>query len=128
MSSKSIKSGNRTEVKTAYAMSHSGPLPPAEQFFKYDQALPGAAERILRMAEKELAHRHESETKLIDESVKADKRGQYFAYSITLISLGMFCYFAYNGLLVPSIFPGIVTIASVVVAFIGQVRGSRQQN
>ena len=125
--SRKLMKPDKAGVSASYAMALSGPLPPAEQFLKYDQALPGAAERILKMAEKELAHRHESETKIINGSIKADTRGQYFAYSITLISLGTFCYFAYSGLFVPSIFPGIVMVASIVVAFIGQIRGSRQQ-
>jgi uncharacterized membrane protein len=32
--------------------SYQGPLPPASQFEKYEKALPGASDRILRMAEK----------------------------------------------------------------------------
>ena len=35
-----------------------GPLPHPEHFAHYDETLPGAAERILRMAEKEQDHRH----------------------------------------------------------------------
>ena len=35
----------------------SGPLPPPEDFAAYDHALPGSADRILRMAESDLASR-----------------------------------------------------------------------
>ncbi|WP_339529351.1 DUF2335 domain-containing protein [Pseudomonas mucidolens] len=37
---------------------HRGPLPPPRQLFEYEQCLPGAAERIVAMAEKEQNHRH----------------------------------------------------------------------
>ena len=37
----------------AYQAYFSGPLPPPSMFTKYDQALPGAADRILQMAETE---------------------------------------------------------------------------
>lgn len=33
--------------------SYQGPLPPASQFAMYEEAVPGAGERILQMAEKE---------------------------------------------------------------------------
>jgi len=40
-------------VQTAFA----GPLPPASELARYEQVLPGAAERILRMAEQERTDR-----------------------------------------------------------------------
>src|SRR6202034_4192812 len=39
------------------AQSHIGPLPPSREFAGYEQALPGAADRVLRMAESEQEHR-----------------------------------------------------------------------
>jgi uncharacterized membrane protein len=41
----------------AYQAYYSGPLPPPTMFAKYDGVLPGAADRILAMAEKEQAIR-----------------------------------------------------------------------
>lgn len=38
-------------------MEFSGPLPPPQILGQYDEVLPGAAERILRMAEKQQDHR-----------------------------------------------------------------------
>lgn len=40
-----------------------GPLPMPSAFAQYDKALPGAAERILQMAEQEQNHRHEMDNK-----------------------------------------------------------------
>jgi uncharacterized membrane protein len=44
-------------VETSTAI-HRGPLPPPDQFKDYEAILPGSADRILKMAEKEQDHRH----------------------------------------------------------------------
>jgi uncharacterized membrane protein len=43
------------------AASFSGPLPPSPMFREYEDALPGAADRILGMAERQAEHRQEWE-------------------------------------------------------------------
>lgn len=45
-------------VVERYSVSKSGPLPDPEDFKKYEEALPGAADRILKIAELEQSHRH----------------------------------------------------------------------
>lgn len=45
-----------------------GPLPPPDTLAQYDKILPGAAERILRMAEEQSAHRRELETTIVDKN------------------------------------------------------------
>ncbi|MHB8129171.1 MAG: DUF2335 domain-containing protein [Mobilitalea sp.] len=42
-------------------MTYEGPLPPASEFERYERVCPGAADRILSMAENEEAHRHRTE-------------------------------------------------------------------
>ena len=59
--------------------SHSGPLPSAEQYRQYEEILPGAAERILAMAEKEQEGRLEWQRKALDASIHFRHRGQTFA-------------------------------------------------
>jgi uncharacterized membrane protein len=59
--------------------SFSGPLPHPKHLAEYDRVLPGAANRIIAMAEKEQEHRHQWE----DRSLKFD-----FSYSILGIILG----------------------------------------
>jgi uncharacterized membrane protein len=41
----------------------SGPMPAPESLAKYEDIIPGSAERILVMAEKEQGHRHDMEEK-----------------------------------------------------------------
>ena len=56
----------------------SAPLPPPDALEHYERIAPGAAERILRMAEREQEHRIESETKTLEVAAKDAKRGQWF--------------------------------------------------
>ncbi len=45
--------------------SHSGPLPPPEDLAHYDAICPGAADRIITMAESNMEHRQSMEKTLI---------------------------------------------------------------
>ncbi len=42
-------------------MQYSGPIPPPEMMREFDSIVPGAADRILSMAERQEAHRHSLE-------------------------------------------------------------------
>jgi uncharacterized membrane protein len=44
---------------------YSAPIPPASEFEKYESVLPGSADRILKMAEKQGSHRRSIETVVI---------------------------------------------------------------
>ena len=62
------------EVFAPYSDRHAhrrGPLPPPSELEKIDQIIPGGADRLLRMAEKEQAHR-----------IEGAKRGQYLGWSL----------------------------------------------
>jgi hypothetical protein len=68
----------------------SGPIPPASELLKYEQVLPGAAERIMSMAERQSIHRQKMEDKMLDANIKSEKRGQFFGFTvfITVILIG----------------------------------------
>jgi len=68
---------------------YAGPIPSAEQFEKYEKACPGSGDRILKMAEKQSAHRQSLEQKAIESDIENSKRGQIFAFVLALtIMLG----------------------------------------
>jgi uncharacterized membrane protein len=90
-----------------------GPLPPANEFAGYDQALPGAAERILALAEKETQHRHKTEDKLLSLS----SRGQIFALIVSILSLGAVGLSVYFSQPVASIAPAVIAITGLVSIF-----------
>jgi hypothetical protein len=91
---------------------HQGPLPAPEDLQRYDDLLPGAAERIIRMAEVEQRHRHEQESKAIsselatrevlqateknriDGVMSSDKRGQYLGAAVSFLAISGAIYLA----------------------------------
>ncbi len=68
---------------------HEGPLPSASELEKYDQVSPGAANRIITMAEKQLQHRIEMESKFMNSRAKESMRGQFFAFFIAIFAIFM---------------------------------------
>lgn len=78
-------------MQVAASYSFSGPLPPPEALDKYNQALPGAAERILAMAEKQSDHRRELEAKVVSSNVFVQKVGPFlgFVVAMTVVVGGM---------------------------------------
>lgn len=67
--------------------SYSGPLPPAEDFAMYEKTVPGAGDRILKMAENQSLHRQSIENKAIDAQIADVKRGQILGFIISIIVL-----------------------------------------
>lgn len=64
-----------------------GPLPPPSVLKGYDEIIPGGAERILIMAEKQLEHRIERETKISNGLLAQSERGQHYALTVSLSAL-----------------------------------------
>ena len=66
---------------------YSGPIPPASELAKYETILPGAANRILTMAEKQSQHRQKMENTMLNANIKAEKNGQIFGFIIFSIAV-----------------------------------------
>lgn len=75
----------------------SGPLPQPEILEKYDQIVPGAAERIIRMAEKEQSARHELRTFGVTSEFSAIKRGQFIGLVIGVLAMALAAYLIHQG-------------------------------
>lgn len=65
--------------------SYSGPLPHPSHFSEYNKILPGSANRILSMAEKEQNHRHTISSNNTKSDIKNAKKGMIFAFILFLI-------------------------------------------
>ncbi len=65
----------------------SSPIPPPEILKGYNEAIPGAADRILKMAEKQSAHRIQMEEYVIHQQQKQSWRGQHYGLIIALAFL-----------------------------------------
>lgn len=71
-------------VRKSISLSHTGPLPHPDILRGYEETLPGAAERVLEMAEKEQNHRIDMENKLQEADSRDSLLGIKFAYRISM--------------------------------------------
>ena len=115
---------NRTTINTK-AEFHVGPLPPPVVLEQYNQTVPGAAERIIKMAEDQSAHRMRLESQVISTDTRNSTMGVVFALIITLGVLTLAAYALKLGQTLTGGFLGTLGIGSIVVAFIYGTR-SRQ--
>lgn len=69
------------------SISHSGPLPDPDTLQRYEQVLPGLAERIVAMAEKQSDHRQSLERAVILNGIKAEGRGASYAFALGLCGI-----------------------------------------
>ncbi|MBR2124529.1 MAG: DUF2335 domain-containing protein [Acetobacter sp.] len=71
---------------------HSGPLPPPEQLLRYNDAVPNAADRIIRMAETQLEHRIQIEKLAIRTQARNSTLGiiSGFLIGMTIVFCGTF--------------------------------------
>ena len=65
----------------------AGPLPHPRFFQAYDDTLPGAAHRILTMAERQQEHRHARQSVRLASDASRETRGQWMAFAIVIVAL-----------------------------------------
>lgn len=102
----------------------SGPLPPPSILAGYDNILPGAAERILTIAESEADHQRSMERFHAQETFRERRRGQQCALSIAVIAFGVSAFLGYTDHdFVAGVISG-TTLISIVASFvIGRTTG-----
>jgi uncharacterized membrane protein len=105
--------------------SYSGPIAHPTLVKEYEAILPGAAERILAMAETEGNHRRQQEAKVIDCEVKCKTTGLWLGFLIGLVAVAGSCAVAIFSSPAAGAALGIGSIASLVGVF---VYGSRKQD
>ena len=82
---------------TSESAASSGPLPPPAKYRGYEEVLAGSAERFLRMAEKEQAHRIEWEDEALRRASNRRDRGLSLGTLVALTSLAVAALLAMNG-------------------------------
>jgi len=75
----------------------SGPLPPPKQLKEYNDVLPGAADRILKMAERQSEHRQRMEEQIVNANTKDSHLGVIFAFILGALIIGGGIYLAAIG-------------------------------
>lgn len=71
----------------ATATSYSGPIPPPDALERFNQIIPKGAHRILKMAEKQQAHRHALEAKVIASDIKRSWGSLIAGVVVALVSI-----------------------------------------
>lgn len=78
-------------------MQWSGPLPPPAALEKFNEIIPNGADRIVKMAEAEQAHRHTYEKDGLAASTAEASRGQFLGAFISCLAICAAGYAAHVG-------------------------------
>ena len=98
--------------------SFEGPMPPPAILEGYERLVPGAAERILAMAESDTKHQHAIEFAALNAAEGEVKRGQIFAFVIGLAALLASMFALYMGSPAVAGIIGGTTVVGLVSVFI----------
>lgn len=98
--------------------SHSGPIPSAEELEHLERVLPGLANRVVSMAEKEQNMRHGTTDKIITKEFSLRSVGQWLAILALILLLTTVAYIAFLGDTKSAAWLGAATIAAVVSVFV----------
>lgn len=82
----SIKADNQLVKRTVH-QEFSGPLPQPEDLQRYDAIVPGAADRIIAMAETQALHRQDIEKNSVASEIALRRNGQGCGLAIVLAGL-----------------------------------------
>lgn len=82
---------------TAHAAHFSGPLPPPEILVRYNEAVPGGAERIVAMAESQSKHRQSLEKSVVDTNCSTQGTGPVYGFIICMTAIVGGIYLIHSG-------------------------------
>lgn len=102
--------------------SFRGPLPPPELLKGYEEILPGASERILKMAEKQQEHRMHIEKTIVERQTKQSGYGQIWGGLLATLFGLIALFLGYKGHDVLAGIIGTTTIIGLATIFVLQKR------
>jgi uncharacterized membrane protein len=105
--------------------SFSGPIPPPSLLEGYESILPGAAERILALAESEAQHRRDIERQVTRANIRLAKGehyqvylGQVLAFLLALVFIGGGVFLIHGGKSIVGSFFSAAALIAIVAAFL----------
>ena len=108
--------------------SFSGPLPPPDLLRGYDLVVPGAAERILKMAEEQAKHRQNLERLVIAGGSKRANMGLCLGFILSLIVLALSAGLIVNGYEIAGTVIGSIDLVSLATVFVvGRIDQRRER-
>lgn len=113
-------------VVEAIRSEFSGPMPPPSILSGYEKILPGAADRILSMAEKQSAHRQKMEEKMIKTESRDSLLGVLFAFFLgfgcIVVAVVMVIAVPENAGAISGAALGVTGIGAIITTFIKSTR------
>jgi uncharacterized membrane protein len=101
----------------------AGELPAAETISTYEEVLPGAADRILRMLEQQAEHRMSMERTLVEGAARTERLGQLMGLVIVLVVFFVGAALIVNGHEIPGTLLAIADLGALVAVYLGRQRG-----
>lgn len=108
----------RQETRTQISQAFSGPIPPPEILGGYNDLIPGAAERIFAMAEKQAEHRRGIERDAVSEEIRSNRFGQWGAVFVSTLGIAAGVFTIYQGSVLAGGLISGGTISAIAVAYI----------
>lgn len=105
-------------IRRTEGVYYSGPLPPAQELQRYNDILPGAADRIITMAEQQSYHRQSLESKVITSDTRNATVGLFFGFIIGLTGIIAGTVLIFKNHVLPGSFISGGTIVSLVSTFV----------
>ena len=106
----------------------SGPLPPPSMLKEYENVLPGSAERLFLMTEKQANHRMSIEKTLVKGDIARSFAGLGAGFIIAMFGLGSSLYLGLQGKTWASGIMGVGTLGGLVSVFVVQNKKQEQSN
>lgn len=121
------KTNSQSAVRYQRAELYAGPLPHPDTLAKFEQILPGAADRILKQAEAQTQHRIEIEKMVVSSDIKKSFWGLIFGFVLGLSGIGSGVFLATLGFNVfgPLLSGG--SLITLVAVFIYGTRSRKQE-
>lgn len=124
---KNEKDARLVRVAAQISRTFSGPLPPPEILQRYNEIVPGAADRIIKMAESQQHHRQALEKSVVDSNVFSQKIGLGLGFIIAITAIGGGIWLSAIGKSGSGLTAIIGALASLVGVFVyGKVQQSKE--
>jgi len=134
-----VKQSATVPVSGQQTLHYSGPLPPPAAIKGYEEVLPGAADRILVMAEENQKHQIATQTKNQDHLIEMNLKNQQvlqkyallgliFGFVIALSGIVGGCFLAYHDKTKSGLTAIITTVGAIIAAFIKSSRNKNKKN
>ena len=113
-----VQQASISSSTTSVAVSWQGPIPPPRELREYDLIVPGAASRILGMAEQQSTHRMALEKHVVTGDSRRSYLGLILGFIIALTFLGGGIFLIYSGHTFSGLLLGGLDLVSLVSVFV----------